>query len=109
MRRAWRTTSARSTRSTHDDADFQGPVLSSGFPSGHTTGPSLDVAARRHRRRVDKPAHLPSSSRKRPLSDSKRIHLIGVCGTAMATLAALLKSRGHDRSGIGSERLPADE
>ena len=24
-----------------------------------------------------------------------RIHLIGVCGTAMATLAALLKQRGH--------------
>ena len=29
------------------------------------------------------------------MSDAKRIHLIGVCGTAMATLAALLKSRGH--------------
>ena len=29
------------------------------------------------------------------MSDVKRIHLIGVCGTAMATLAALLKSRGH--------------
>jgi UDP-N-acetylmuramate: L-alanyl-gamma-D-glutamyl-meso-diaminopimelate ligase len=29
----------------------------------------------------------------------QRIHLIGVCGTAMATLAALLKHRGHDVSG----------
>src|SRR6266542_5947496 len=29
----------------------------------------------------------------------KRIHLIGVCGTAMATLAALLKSRGNDVRG----------
>jgi UDP-N-acetylmuramate: L-alanyl-gamma-D-glutamyl-meso-diaminopimelate ligase len=29
----------------------------------------------------------------------KRIHLIGVCGTAMATLAALLKHKGHDVRG----------
>ena len=28
-----------------------------------------------------------------------KIHLIGVCGTAMATLAALLKQRGHDVQG----------
>ena len=33
------------------------------------------------------------------MSDRKRIHLIGICGTAMATLAALLKSRGHDVRG----------
>jgi len=30
---------------------------------------------------------------------TKRIHLIGVCGTAMATLAAMLKSRGFDVRG----------
>ncbi len=29
------------------------------------------------------------------MADRKRIHLIGICGTAMATVAALLKSRGH--------------
>jgi len=28
-----------------------------------------------------------------------RIHFIGVCGTAMATLAAMLKARGHDVQG----------
>jgi UDP-N-acetylmuramate: L-alanyl-gamma-D-glutamyl-meso-diaminopimelate ligase len=28
------------------------------------------------------------------LADATRIYLIGVCGTAMATLAALLKQRG---------------
>jgi UDP-N-acetylmuramate: L-alanyl-gamma-D-glutamyl-meso-diaminopimelate ligase len=28
-----------------------------------------------------------------------KIHLIGVCGTAMATLAAMLKARGHDVQG----------
>jgi UDP-N-acetylmuramate: L-alanyl-gamma-D-glutamyl-meso-diaminopimelate ligase len=29
----------------------------------------------------------------------KKIHLIGVCGTAMATLAAMLKRKGHDVRG----------
>jgi UDP-N-acetylmuramate: L-alanyl-gamma-D-glutamyl-meso-diaminopimelate ligase len=36
----------------------------------------------------------------------KRIHLIGVCGTAMATLAALLKSRGHDVRGSDQNVYP---
>jgi len=35
-----------------------------------------------------------------------RIHLIGVCGTAMATLAALLKSRGHDVQGSDQHVYP---
>jgi UDP-N-acetylmuramate: L-alanyl-gamma-D-glutamyl-meso-diaminopimelate ligase len=30
---------------------------------------------------------------------TKRIHFIGICGTAMATLAAMLKQRGHDVQG----------
>ena len=34
------------------------------------------------------------------------IHLIGVCGTAMATLAALLKHRGHDVSGSDEHVYP---
>ena len=29
----------------------------------------------------------------------KRVHFIGICGTAMATLAAMLKARGHDVQG----------
>jgi len=37
---------------------------------------------------------------------SLRIHLIGVCGTAMATLAALLKHRGHDVSGSDQHVYP---
>ena len=37
---------------------------------------------------------------------SNRIHLIGVCGTAMATLAALLKRRGHDVSGSDQNVYP---
>jgi UDP-N-acetylmuramate: L-alanyl-gamma-D-glutamyl-meso-diaminopimelate ligase len=36
----------------------------------------------------------------------KRIHLIGVCGTAMATLAALLKSKGHDVRGSDQNVYP---
>jgi UDP-N-acetylmuramate: L-alanyl-gamma-D-glutamyl-meso-diaminopimelate ligase len=40
------------------------------------------------------------------LSDRKRIHLIGVCGTAMATLAALLRARGHDVRGSDQNVYP---
>ena len=36
----------------------------------------------------------------------KRIHLIGVCGTAMATLAALLKSKGYDVRGSDQNVYP---
>jgi UDP-N-acetylmuramate: L-alanyl-gamma-D-glutamyl-meso-diaminopimelate ligase len=35
-----------------------------------------------------------------------RIHLIGICGTAMATLAALLKRRGHDVRGSDQNVYP---
>jgi len=35
-----------------------------------------------------------------------RIHLIGICGTAMATLAALLKHRGHDVRGSDQNVYP---
>jgi UDP-N-acetylmuramate: L-alanyl-gamma-D-glutamyl-meso-diaminopimelate ligase len=30
---------------------------------------------------------------------AKRVHFIGICGTAMATLAAMLQARGHDVQG----------
>jgi UDP-N-acetylmuramate: L-alanyl-gamma-D-glutamyl-meso-diaminopimelate ligase len=36
----------------------------------------------------------------------KRIHLIGVCGTAMATLAAMLKSKGYDVRGSDQNVYP---
>src|SRR5207342_3391077 len=35
-----------------------------------------------------------------------RVHLIGICGTAMATLAALLKRRGHDVRGSDQSVYP---
>jgi UDP-N-acetylmuramate: L-alanyl-gamma-D-glutamyl-meso-diaminopimelate ligase len=36
----------------------------------------------------------------------RRIHVIGVCGTAMATLAALLRGRGHDVQGSDQNVYP---
>src|SRR5258708_18031701 len=36
----------------------------------------------------------------------KRIHLIGVCGSAMATLAAMLKSKGYDVRGSDQNVYP---
>jgi UDP-N-acetylmuramate: L-alanyl-gamma-D-glutamyl-meso-diaminopimelate ligase len=36
----------------------------------------------------------------------KRVHLIGICGTAMATLAALLKHRGFDVRGSDAHVYP---
>ena len=37
---------------------------------------------------------------------TKRIHLIGICGAAMATLAAMLKSRGYDVRGSDQNVYP---
>jgi UDP-N-acetylmuramate: L-alanyl-gamma-D-glutamyl-meso-diaminopimelate ligase len=37
---------------------------------------------------------------------SDRIHLIGICGTAMATLAAMLKRKGHDVGGSDHDVYP---
>jgi UDP-N-acetylmuramate: L-alanyl-gamma-D-glutamyl-meso-diaminopimelate ligase len=36
----------------------------------------------------------------------KRVHLIGICGTAMATLAALLKTKGYDVRGSDQNVYP---
>src|SRR5439155_6978039 len=35
-----------------------------------------------------------------------KIHLIGICGTAMATLAAMLKHRGHEVGGSDQDVYP---
>ena len=40
------------------------------------------------------------------MNSPRLIHLIGVCGTAMATLAALLKSRGHRVQGSDQNVYP---
>jgi hypothetical protein len=83
-------------------ADFPGPVLF-GFPSGHTSGPcwTLPLGVRVSM----KTAVASLRTRSRRLRDRQRIHLIGVCGTAMATVAALLK-RGHDVGGSDQNVYP---
>ena len=35
-----------------------------------------------------------------------KIHLIGICGTAMATFAAMLKRKGHDVQGSDQDVYP---
>ncbi len=40
------------------------------------------------------------------LTPCARIHLIGICGTAMATLGAMLKRKGHDVSGSDQDVYP---
>src|SRR3989338_1180790 len=37
---------------------------------------------------------------------TKRIHFIGICGTAMATLAAMLKQKGFDVRGSDQDVYP---
>src|ERR1700754_2214019 len=36
----------------------------------------------------------------------KRVHLIGICGTAMASLAGMLQQKGHDVSGSDEHVYP---
>jgi len=40
------------------------------------------------------------------MSESKHIHLIGICGTAMASLAGMLKQRGHRVTGSDASAYP---
>ena len=40
------------------------------------------------------------------MTELRRIHLIGICGTAMATVAALLKGRGYDVRGSDQNVYP---
>jgi UDP-N-acetylmuramate: L-alanyl-gamma-D-glutamyl-meso-diaminopimelate ligase len=40
------------------------------------------------------------------MSDSKHIHLIGICGTAMASLAGMLKQRGYRVTGSDAAAYP---
>ena len=40
------------------------------------------------------------------MSNKKHIHLIGICGTAMASLAGMLKERGHRVTGSDAAAYP---
>ena len=58
------------------------------------------VAGRRTRR------DLPRGAMK---IEAKHIHLIGICGTAMASLAGMLQAAGTSRDGLGCGGVSADE
>ena len=89
-------------------ADFPGPVLI-GFPSGHTLGPQQTLPFG-VRARVVGDRRAPRLVIEEPaVSVTTRVHLIGICGTAMATLAAMLKTQGARRPRLRSGRLSADE
>ena len=51
-------------------------------------------------------SRIPDPGSRIPDPGSRVIHLIGVCGTAMATLAALLKRRGFDVRGSDQNVYP---
>src|ERR1035437_10210659 len=40
------------------------------------------------------------------MQNSKHIHLIGICGTAMASLAGMLQARGHRVTGSDTAAYP---
>jgi len=40
------------------------------------------------------------------MNNPKHIHLIGICGTAMASLAGLLQTRGHRVTGSDTAAYP---
>ena len=40
------------------------------------------------------------------MNDKKHIHLIGICGTAMASLAGMLKQRGFQVTGSDAAAYP---
>ena len=42
----------------------------------------------------------------RTMSDKQHIHLIGICGTAMASLAGMLKQRGFRVTGSDAAAYP---
>src|SRR5262245_46740065 len=48
----------------------------------------------------------PGHRRKRGVVTTSRVHFIGVCGTAMATLAAMLKQKGVDVRGSDQDVYP---
>ena len=90
-------------------ADFPRAGRCSGFPTGHTTTPLVSVAASACgcACRPRAACRGVRRSRRRLIAEDRvaRIHFIGVCGTAMATLAAMLKaaastSQGSDQASI---------
>ena len=77
-------------------ADFPGPIVF-GFPTGHVDGPAMTMP-------LGVRARLVAGTTPRLVIEEAAVAMkgrtsIGICGTAMATLAALLKQRGFDVQG----------
>ncbi len=81
-----------------------------GLPSGHTSGATLTLPFGVRARVVTgaRPALVIEEAAVEDGTGAavKRIHLIGICGTAMATLAAMLKSKGYDVRGSDQNVYP---
>src|SRR6185295_8423043 len=75
------------------------------LPLGSHQRPRDDAALRRHEPRRGRRAATPHHRGVRR-SVTTRVHLIGVCGTAMATLAAMLKRKGLDVRGSDQDVYP---
>src|SRR5262249_1625815 len=73
------------------------------IPVGTHRRRGADAAARR---RVPRGRRRPPRSGRRGGSGSMRVHLIGICGTAMATLGAMLKRKGFDVRGSDQDVYP---
>src|SRR5262249_41302288 len=57
-------------------------------------------------RRVNSSRQGSSQQGREPMNDRQHAHLIGICGTAMASLAGLLKQRGFHVTGSDSAAYP---
>src|SRR5678815_2564844 len=110
---------ARSTSSAVSPRSAKAP-LSPAFPpvtrldrAGRCRSASAFALSRHRAQRSSWRSHPLSNGRRKleavsrvPDPGSRVIHLIGICGTAMATLAALLKRRGYDVRGSDQNVYP---
>ena len=81
---------------------FPGPVVF-GFPTGHTRGPMSTAPLGITTAVMTRPR---SAHRHRGGGSVVKVHLIGICGTAMASLALLLRQRGVEVAGSDENAYP---
>ena len=106
----------------HALRDFEGPIAI-GLRSGHVDGAERHAAAGGSREagsdgggesggctfwrlRLRSSLESGGDSNLTIMQTSKHIHLIGICGTAMASLAGMLQARGHRVTGSDAAAYP---
>ncbi len=99
----------------HSLRDFEGPIAI-GLRSGHVNGANvtlplnvrvrLDVVDEENPRAGVSRSCSYGSWRWAMTQDVKHIHLIGICGTAMASLAGMLQLQGHRVTGSDAAAYP---